>query len=183
MNDYNLDIERVLFSPQEISNRIKEIGEIISRDYEGKNPLIVGILKGSVVFLADLIRNIDIPCEIDFMSISSYDMNAVSSGKIKIKKDLDTNIDGRHVIIAEDILDTALTLKSVAEMLEKRDPASLKTAVLLNKKAERKIDFKADYKCFDVENEFIVGFGLDYAQKYRNLPYIGILKSEIYQNK
>lgn len=181
----NKDIERILFSEEQLKNRVKELGKEISRDYEDKNPLLVGILKGSVIFMADLMRAMDIPCQIAFLTVSSYGLNSTSSGKIDMDEDLahalGTNVEGRDIILVEDILDTALTLSTVYERISQLNPASVKVCTLLEKKIKRTIDFHADYKCFDAENEFLVGYGLDYAQNYRNLPYIGVLKREIYE--
>lgn len=180
----NKDIERILFSEEQLKKRVREVGKEISRDYKDKNPLLVGILKGSVVFMADLMRAVDIPCQIAFLSARSYGLKALSSGKIDMDNDiayaLGTEAEGRHIILIEDILDTALTLNTVSSRLKELNPASLKICTLLDKQVQRSIDLKADYKCFDVENEFVVGYGLDYAQNYRNLPYIGVLKHEVY---
>lgn len=174
------DISTILYSEEQIKAAVTKAGKKISKDFEGKNPLLVCILKGSVVFMADLMRAVTIPCEIDFMFVQSYGNAAVSSGVVQIKKDLETDIQGRHVILVEDILDSAKTLNAIVKILSKRNPASMSIYTFLNKKVDRAIDLEADYACFDVENEFVVGYGLDYAQKYRNLPYIGILKREIY---
>lgn len=178
------DVERVLFSEEQLKNRVKEVGAEISRDYKDKNPLLVGILKGSVVFMADLMRSVDIPCQIAFLSARSYGLKASSSGKIDMDSDIDyalgTHAQGRHIILVEDILDTALTLNTVSNRIKELNPASVRICTLLDKQVQRNIDLKADYKCFDVENEFVVGYGLDYAQNYRNLPYIGVLKHEVY---
>ncbi len=177
----NKDIERILFSKEQLHAAIEKVGKQISSDYAGKKPLLVGILKGSVVFMADLMREIDLPCDIDFMVAKSYGNAAVSSGNVRILKDLDTDITGRDILLVEDILDSARTLYSVRNYLTQKNPASVKICTLLDKKVERAIDIKADYKCFDVENEFAVGYGLDYAELYRTLPYIGILKREVYE--
>ncbi len=177
----NKDIERILYSKEDLDAAVKEMGAQITKDYEGKKPLLVGILKGSVVFMADLMREIGLHCDIDFMVAKSYGNAAVSSGNVKILKDLDTDITGRHIIIVEDILDSARTLYSVRNYLFQKNPASIKICTLLDKKVERAFDLKADYKCFDIENEFVVGYGLDYAEDYRNLPYIGVLKREVYE--
>lgn len=180
------DIERILFSEEQLKNRVKEVGAEISRDYKDKNPLLVGILKGSVVFMADLMRAIDIPCQIAFLSARSYGLKASSAGKIDMDNDIDyalgTHVEGRHIILVEDILDTALTLHTVSNRIKELAPASLKICTLLDKQVQRGINLQADYKCFDAENEFLVGYGLDYAQNYRNLPYIGILKREVYSH-
>ncbi len=177
----NKDIERVLFSEEDIRKATKKVGAEIAKDYQGKNPLLIGILKGSVVFMADIMRAIDLNCDIDFMVAKSYGNSTVSSGNVQIIKDLDTDITGRDIIIIEDILDSARTLHAVCKYLMHRNPASIKLCTLLDKQVERAFELTVDYKCFDVENEFLVGYGLDYAEKYRNLPYIGILKREVYE--
>lgn len=177
----NKDIDYIMHSEVEIENRVKEIGKQISEDYKGTVPVLVCILKGASIFMADLIRAIDIKCEIDFMSISSYGNSTKSSGVVRIKKDLDVNISGRDVIIVEDIIDSGLSLEYLKEYMEKHNPKSLATCVLLDKPAGHKVEnCTADYICFDIANEFVVGYGLDFAQQYRNLPYIGVLKEEIY---
>lgn len=176
----NEAIERILFSEEELKERVKQVGKEISCDYEGKVPLLVGILKGSIIFMADLMRAIDIECRITFLSASSYKNQAHSSGNVEITSILDENTQGRHIILIEDILDTGTTLSAVFAKIKETDPASVKICTLLDKKVQRSTDLKADYKCFDVENEFVVGYGLDYAQRFRNLPYIGVLKPEIY---
>lgn len=173
------NILRVLLSEQEIRERIAQLGETISRDYAGKNPLFVGILKGVVVFFADMVRAVDIPCEFDFMAVSSYS-GTESTGNLKIKKDLGADIRGRHVVILEDILDTGLTLSRTVELLMSRGPASLKICALLDKPERRTAPIQADYVGFTIPNEFVVGYGLDYNEQYRNLPYVGILKPEAY---
>lgn len=177
MNDC---IEKILFSEEQINEAVKRLGKRLSEDYRGKNPLLVCILKGSVIFTADLMRSMEIPLNVDFMVVESYGQNTFSSGVIKVKKDLETDIKDRHVIIVEDILDSGITLHSLKKLLEERKPASVKIVTFLDKQVERKVDIKADYKGFDIENQFIVGYGLDYAQDYRQLPYIGILKHEVY---
>lgn len=177
----NESIERILFSEEDLKTACKKMGRQITEDYKGKKPLLVGILKGSITFMADLMREIDLDCEIDFMVAQSYGDSAVSSGVVQIKKDLETDIKDRDVIIIEDILDSARTLYNVKHTLMERGSASIKIATLLDKNVERAVDLKSDYKCFDIENEFVVGYGLDYAQQYRCLPYIGILKREVYE--
>lgn len=179
----NKDIERVLYSEAQLKEAVSRIGKEITESYKGKNPILVGILKGSVVFMADLMREIDLNCDIDFMVAKSYGNEAVSSGNVKILKDLDADITDRDVIIIEDILDSARTLYAVRNYLMQKNPASIKICTLLDKKAARAFDLKADYSCFEIENEFVVGYGLDYAENYRNLPYIGVLKREVYENK
>ena len=174
------DIERVIFSDEEIRERVKKLGEQISRDYAGKKVLCVGVLKGCFVFMADLVRSIDADCEIDFMSVSSYGSGTVTSGAVKITKDLSRSIEGRDVLIIEDILDSGVTLYYLRDFLRQRKPASIRICTLFDKPARRKADIKSDYIGFICPDEFIVGYGLDYDEKYRNLPYIGVLKPEIY---
>jgi len=177
------DIKEVLFSEQDINKRIEELGMQISKDYEGKFPLLVCILRGAFMFLADLVRKIDIPISVDFMAISSYGGKTDSTGQVKILKDLDTSIKNRHVLIVEDIVDTGLTMDAVTRLLSTRKPASLKIASLLDKEERRLIPIKVDYYGFKVPNAFVVGYGLDYEEKYRNLPFIGILKEKIYRKE
>ena len=174
------DIEKILKTETEIKEKIKQLGEQISKDYEGKNPVMICILKGGIVFLSDLMRNMSIKVELDFMSLSSYGDSTKSSGVVRIKKDIDVDISNRDVIIVEDIVDSGLTLKYLDEYFMQHNPASVKICTLLDKPKAHKINIKIDYVGFEVGNEFVVGYGLDYAQKYRNLPYIGILKKEIY---
>ncbi|WP_423216884.1 hypoxanthine phosphoribosyltransferase [Streptococcus equinus] len=174
------DIEKVLYSEEEIVSKTKELGEQLTKDYEGKNPLLIGVLKGSVPFMAELIKHIDTHVEIDFMVVSSYHGGVQSSGEVKILKDVNTNIEGRDVIFIEDIIDTGRTLKYLRDMFKYRKANSVKIATLFDKPEGRVVDIEADYVCYDVPNEFIVGFGLDYAERYRNLPYVGVLKEEIY---
>lgn len=176
------DIQYVLLSEQQIKERVKELGEQISRDYAGKNPLLVCILRGASVFFTDLIRYIADYCEIDFMAVSSYNDGMTSHGIVRIKKDLDTSIEGRHVIIVEDIMDSGNTLDNLTRLLDTRRPASMRIATLLDKPERRSpgIGISPDYCGFTVPNEFVVGYGLDYAEAYRNLPYIGVLKPEVY---
>ena len=177
------DIERVYYSEDDLREMVKRIGREISRDYEGKNLLLVSILKGSVLFMADLMREITIPCKIDFMCISSYNDGTTSSGAVKIVKDLDINLEGYNVLIVEDILDSGRTLSYVRDILLRRNPADIKIATLLDKPERRMpgIDLKADYVGAPVPDAFVVGYGLDYAQNYRNLPFIGVLKEEKYR--
>ncbi len=174
------DILKVYFSEQEIQSKVRELGAAISRDYAGKNPLIVSVLKGSFIFMADLARSITIPCAFDFMAVSSYGAGTKTSGEVKIIKDLDKELSGRHLILVEDILDSGVTLSYLMELLKARDPESLALCTLLDKPARRKREICVQYKGFEVPDEFIVGYGLDYAERYRNLPYIGVLKPEIY---
>jgi hypoxanthine phosphoribosyltransferase len=174
------DIANILLSEEAIQNRVKEMGAEIARDFEGKNPIMVCILKGAVMFYADLLRAIDIPVSMDFMAVSSYGNKTKSSGEVEIKKDLSSTIEGRHIIIVEDILDYGLTLSYLKKYLEGRKPASIAIATLLDKPARRKADVYADYSCFEVPDAFVVGYGLDFNEVYRNLPYIGVLKPEMY---
>lgn len=176
------DCERILLTQEQIEQRIQEVADQLNKDYDGKNPLVVGILKGSVVFYGDLIRKLEIPVELDFMAVSSYGSGSVSSGMLKMKKDLDKNIEGRDVIIVEDIIDSGYTLSKLKKVLCERKPASVKVVVLLDKFERRVVAMEPDYTCFDIEDEFVIGYGLDYDEKYRNLPYIGILKRSVYEN-
>ncbi len=175
------DIQEVLYSEEVLANRVKELGEQISKDYEGKKLLVVGILKGSVLFAAELIKNISIPCEIDFMEVSSYGNSTETSGVVRILKDLNEDIEGKDILIVEDIVDTGVTLDYLLKYLKTRKAKSVEIASLLNKSARRKVDIEAKYIGFEVPDGFIVGYGIDYAEKYRNLPFIGILKPEIYE--
>lgn len=175
------DIKAVFYSEQQLQDKITEIGRQISEDYKDKNLMLVSVLKGSVVFMADLMRAITIPCEIDFMSVSSYGNKTDSSGTVRILKDLDRDIAGYDLLIVEDILDSGMTLSYIKEILLARKPHSIRVCTLLDKPERRKSDIYADYSGFEVPNEFVVGYGLDFAQKYRNLPFIGVLKEEVYQ--
>lgn len=174
------DILKVLLSEEQIAEKVAQIGRQITEDYRDKNLLMVSVLKGSVVFMADLMRAVDCPARIDFMSVSSYGSGTKTSGVVKIVKDLDLNLEGYDLLLVEDILDSGRTLYYLREILEKRNPASIRIATLLNKPVRREADIAPDYSCFEVPDEFVVGYGLDYAEKYRNLPYIGVLKPEVY---
>ena len=174
------DILKVLVSEQELKDRVKAIAADITRDYKGRVPVIISVLKGSFIFMADLVRAIDNPLEVDFMVVSSYNSSTETSGQVQILKDVSMNLAGRDVIIVEDILDSGLTLSYIAELFEARNIASLRIATLLDKPSRRRVPVKADYVGFDVPDEFVVGYGLDYDQLYRNLPYIGVLKPEVY---
>lgn len=177
----NPDAKEVLLKAEEISDRVKELGQIISEDYaKTDNLLVVGILKGSFVFMADLLREIRVPTRIDFMVLSSYGLEATSSGKVKIIKDLTSSIEGVNVLIVEDIIDTGNTLHYLLGELKKRNPASIKLCTLLDKPSRREANVKVDYCGFEIKDEFIVGYGLDYAEKYRNEKDILVLKPEIY---
>ena len=173
------DIERILISEEEIQKKVSEMGEKISDDFRDKDPLFVGVLKGCFIFMADLMRYVDIRCSMDFMAVSSYSGTS-STGAVKINKDLSEDIEGRHVIIVEDILDSGVTLSYLKQYLMVRRPASISIATLMDKPARRKADIYADYSCFEIPDAFVVGYGLDYNERYRNLPYIGVLKPEIY---
>lgn len=174
------DIKKVLYSEEEIILKTKELGKQLTKDYQGKNPLMVGVLKGSVPFMSELMKHIDTHVEIDFMVVSSYHGGMTSSGEVKILKDVDTNVEGRDIIFIEDIIDTGRTLKYLRDMFKYRKANSVKIATLFDKPEGREVDIDADYVCYDVPNEFIVGFGLDYDENYRNLPYVGVLKEEVY---
>lgn len=176
------DIERVYFTEAEIQARVKELGKQISDDYRGKTPLFISVLKGSFVFMADLMRSVSIYCDIDFMAVSSYGRGTVSSGAVEITKDLSYDIAGRDIIIIEDILDSGITLAYLKKYMKMRNPASISICTLLDKPARRKADITPDYSGFLCPDAFIVGYGLDYDERYRNLPYIGVLKPEIYEN-
>ena len=173
------DIERVLISEEEIEAEVTRVGRQITEDFRDKNPIFVGVLKGCFIFMADLMRHVDIKCTMDFMAVSSYSGTS-STGAVKINKDLGQDIEGRHVIIVEDILDSGVTLSYLKHYLLRRKPASITIATLLDKPARRKSDIVADYSCFEVPDAFVVGYGLDYNEQYRNLPYIGVLKPEVY---
>jgi len=173
------DIERVLISEEELKAKVAEIGKQISEDFAGKDPIFVGVLKGCFIFMADLMRYVTINCSMDFMAVSSYS-GTNSTGAVKITKDLGEDIGGRHIIIVEDILDSGVTLNYLKNYLEVRKPASISIATLMDKPARRKAEVYADYSCFEIPDAFVVGYGLDYDEKYRNLPYIGVLKPEIY---
>lgn len=177
------DVESVLISKEELSKRIKELGEQISNEYEGKDLLLIGVLKGSVVFMADLIREIKIYCTMDFMAVSSYGNSTQSSGVVRILKDLDSSIEGKSVLIVEDIIDTGYTLKYLRENLKSRNPADIKICCLLDKPDRRTVPLDIDYRGFKIPDAFVIGYGLDYAERYRNLPFIGVLKKEVYQTE
>lgn len=177
------DIEQVLITEEEIKQKIKLLGERITNDYKDSDDLLlVGVLKGAVVFMADLIRHIDLPLNIDFMAVSSYGSSTESSGVVRILKDLDETVEGKDLLVVEDIIDSGLTLSYMCDILKSRKPKRLKICALLDKPSRRKIDLKVDYLGFEIPDYFVVGYGLDYAGKYRNLPDICVLKPEIYQN-
>ena len=174
------DMAKIMLTEEQLHDKVCELGAQISRDYEGKNLLLVSVLKGSVLFMADLMRAISIPASVDFMSVSSYGSGTKTSGVVKIIKDLDIPLEGYDLLIVEDILDSGKTLEYIIEMLEARNPRSIKICTLLDKPDRRQVDFSPDYSGFVIPDEFVVGYGLDYAEKYRNLPYIGVLKPEVY---
>ena len=174
------DLKSVLFTEEQIGKRVSELGAELMRDYEGKNPLVIGILKGASVFTTDLIRSIDMPMQLDFMVVSSYGSGTRTSGTVKIRKDVDADVKDRHVIVCEDIIDSGVTMSNLFALLETRKPASLKLCALLSKPARREVEVRIDYLGWEVPDEFLVGYGLDYAEHYRNLPCIGVLKPEIY---
>ena len=180
--EFQSKIKRIIITEEQIKKEIEKVGKQISESYDGRPFLLVSILKGSFVFLADLCRAITVPCEIGFMCAKSYYSGTVSSGEVKITMDLDRDISNYHVIIVEDIIDTGRTLKYVAELLKSRNPLSLKIVTLLDKPSRREVDFEAEYVGKVIPDEFVVGFGLDYDEKYRNLPVIGILKKEVYSS-
>lgn len=175
------DIERILISEEELQARIAEMGKELAADYQDKEPIFIGVLKGVVNFFKDMVTATPIRCQYDFMATSSYGSGTSSSGNVQLLKDVSTDIKGRHVVILEDILDSGMTLKFVKERLESMGPASLKICTLLDKPERRKVDIKADYIGFTVPNAFVVGYGLDYNEFYRNLPFIGVLKPEVYE--
>ena len=176
------DIEKVLITKEEIQVRCEELGKELTETYKDSNPLVVGVLKGAVPFMADIIRSIDAYLELDFMDVSSYGNATVSSGEVKIVKDLDTNVEGRDLLIVEDIIDSGRTLAYLVDLFKYRKANSVKIVTLLDKPEGRVVDIEADYVGFNVPNEFVVGYGLDYAEAYRNLPYIGVLKPSVYQS-
>ena len=175
------DIKEILFSEEVINAKIKELAARISEDYKGKDLLVVGVLKGSVIFGAELIKNITIPCEIDFMAVSSYGTSSETTGVVRILKDLDHEISGKDIIIVEDIVDSGVTLDYLLNYLKGRKANSVEIVSLLNKPSRRKVDIECKYLGFETPDEFLVGYGLDYAEKYRNLPFVGILKREVYE--
>ena len=174
------DCERILISEEQIKERVKELAAMLDKDYENKNPLLVCILKGSVMFFTDLARAMQIPINLEFMSISSYG-NGATSGIVKLVKDVDKSIENRDVIIVEDIIDTGNTLFYLRKLLMQRKPSSVKICALLDKYERREAEIDPDYTGFKIENEFVIGYGLDYAERYRNLPYIGVLKRDVYE--
>ncbi len=181
-DELNADIDRILLSAEQIHERVGEMGQRVSQDYAGRTPLLIGVLKGVVPFMADLLRSITIPVEVDFMAVSSYSAESRDQGIVRLLKDLDAPIGGRHVLFVEDVIDTGLTLNSLLRTLRARGPASLEVCVLFNKPEHRLVDIPMAYKGFDLPNRLVVGWGLDYRERYRNLPYVGLLKAEVFQN-
>lgn len=174
------DIEQILITEEELQTKIRELGETLTAEYADKFPLAIGVLKGAMPFMGDLMKRMDTYIEMDFMDVSSYGTATVSSGEVKIVKDLNTSVEGRDILIIEDIIDSGLTLSYLVDLMKYRKAKSIKIVTLLDKPTGRKVDLKADYVGFIVPDAFVVGYGLDYAEKYRNLPYIGVLKPEIY---
>ncbi|AGB18036.1 hypoxanthine phosphoribosyltransferase [Thermoanaerobacterium thermosaccharolyticum] len=180
MENLAKDIDEILITEEELKGKIKELGSQITKDYEGKKLMLVGVLKGAVMFMADLSRCIDLPLSLDFMAVSSYGSSTHSSGIVKIIKDLDISIEGKDVLIVEDIIDSGLTLSYLRKTLLGRKPNSLKICTILDKPERREADVKVDYVGFKIPDKFVVGYGLDFDEKYRNLPFIGVLKPELY---
>jgi len=180
--DLRENIDHVLVTEEDIQSAVKELGRRVAEEYAGKDLLLVGVLKGAIMFLIDLARAIDLPLTLDFMAVASYGASTETSGIVRILKDLDSSIEGVDVLIVEDIIDSGLTLNYILDTLRTRNPASLRVCALLSKKGRRRVDVPIDYVCFDIPDEFVVGYGLDFDQKYRNLPFIGVLKPEVYKS-
>ncbi|WP_019395104.1 hypoxanthine phosphoribosyltransferase [Priestia filamentosa] len=176
------DIKEVLISEEQLQEKVKELGKVLSEEYKDRFPLAIGVLKGAMPFMGDLLKRVDTYLEMDFLDVSSYGNSTVSSGEVKIIKDLDTSVEGRDILIIEDIIDSGLTLSYLVELFRYRKAKSIKIVTLLDKPSGRKSDIEADYIGFEVPNAFVVGYGLDYQEKYRNLPYIGVLKPEVYSS-
>jgi hypoxanthine phosphoribosyltransferase len=183
LSPLSADVSTILVSADELRHRIAELGATITRDYANHDPLLVGVLKGAVMFMVDLAREIDLPLEVDFMAVSSYGTSTQSTGVVRILKDLDQAIDGRHVLVVEDIVDTGLTLRYIVDNLRDRSPASVRICALLRKQKARETAPPIDYVGFEIPDEFVVGYGLDYAEQYRNLPFIGVLRPEVYAGR
>jgi len=180
MKSVENDIKEILFSEEDIKKRVDEMGAQLTSDYNGKSILIIGVLKGCFVFLADLVRNLDLNCEIRFLTASSYGFSSVSSGKVNIDSNIDFDVEGKDVLIIEDILDSGITLTALRAFVAKHKPASLKVCTMLDKPERRQLPITADYTGFECPNEFVVGYGLDYGERYRNLPFVASLKPEVY---
>jgi hypoxanthine phosphoribosyltransferase len=174
------DIEEVLISEQDLNRRVAELADEVRRHYAGQDLVLVGVLKGAIMFMTDLARQIPLPLEMDFMAVSSYGNATQSSGVVRITKDLDGSIEGRNVLVVEDVVDSGATLRYLLENLRNRNPASLRVCALLNKRVPRKADVTVEHVGFEIPNRFVVGYGLDYAENYRNLPYIGVLRTDVY---
>jgi hypoxanthine phosphoribosyltransferase len=174
------DVEEVLLNADEIAARVAELGAQLAADYAGRTPVLISVLKGSIVFLADLIRAMDVPLNVDLMEVSSYGSATESSGQVRILKDLSSSIEGRDVVVVEDIIDTGLTLNYLLRYLGERNPASVRVCCLLDKPARRLAEIEIDYRGFSIPDRFVIGYGLDYDERYRNLPYIGVLRASIY---
>ena len=172
-------VGEILIDEETLAARVAELGAEVSADYQGRDLLLIGVLKGAVFFMADLMRHLNVPCEVDFMAISSYGDSTDSSGIVRILKDLDINIEGRHVLVVEDIIDSGLTLSYLMRNLESREPATLEVCALLTKPARREIDVPVRYVGFEIPNKFVIGYGLDFAERYRNLPYVGVLHPDL----
>ncbi len=183
MTTYDNSIKEIIYTEEVIKKRVVEIGQQITKDYKGEEIVVVGVLRGSIIFVADLIRHIDLPVILDTVALASYYNGTDSSGKVKINKDLESSISGKNILIVEDIADRGVTLTFLIEMLQVRKAKSIKICTLLNKPSRRTVDVQLDYIGFDIEDHFVVGYGLDFAQKYRNFPHIGILKEEMYKEK
>ncbi len=183
MSNLHPDVEKVLFDEEQIAKIVENIGRQISEDYKGKNLLLVSVLKGSLIFMADLMRQITVPCAIDFLSVSSYGSGTSTSGEVRILKDLDASLEGKDVLVVEDILDSGVTLSYLLKNLSARKPNSIRLCTFLDKPERRRVQVKADYIGASVPDEFIVGYGLDYAELYRNLPYVGVLKPSVYMTE
>ena len=181
MNDMHENVERIMLTAEQIETRVKEVAAQLDKLYEGRRPVVVCILKGSVIFFADLIRSMKTPLELDFMAVSSYGTGTASSGALKVRKDLTTDIAGRDVLIVEDIIDSGNTLCNLKKLLNSRAPASVNIVTLLDKPERREVPMEPEYTCFVIEDEFVVGYGMDYSEDYRNLPYIGVLKRSVYE--
>jgi hypoxanthine phosphoribosyltransferase len=179
VNELTAAVEEVLIDEDTLQGRIAELGAAITDDYRGRDLLLIGVLKGAVFFMADLMRQIDVPCEVDFMAISSYGAGVDSSGVVRILKDLDVSIEGRNVLVVEDIIDSGLTLSYLLRNLEAREPASLEVCALMTKPERRQNDVECRYVGFEIPNRFVIGYGLDFAERYRNLPYVGVLRDEL----
>lgn len=175
------DIDHILVTEQQIRDAAANLGRELTEDYTGKDLLLIGVLRGAIMFIVDLARSIDLPLTLDFMAVASYGASTQTSGIVRILKDLDSSIEGKHVLIVEDIIDSGLTLNYILETLRTRNPASLRVCTLLNKVERRRVDVPVDYVCFNIPDEFVVGYGLDFNQIYRNLPFVGVLKPEAYE--